>query len=691
MSKSISNSSIEVYNCLNNNYQESNIKLYMNKEYYIKNIKIIIKKKIHFIHNHLKRYFYLFYFIFSYFLFYLSLEKCLDGTAECCRKEFWIKMKITEEIISCLIISLLIELIFYKIISKFHLIHFFIVFLYFYKYSHGMDFDDHGYFNIVGLFIIVTIILFLFIPINIFIYLKKRNNRKLIYFCLFSLVTIIYIGYQISKNFLSNCYDWPKGLNDTYIYNNNSIYGCQIIFPKQCPYKVGKYFLDITKIKGIKCENNNINGFQIFSLLSSSPYLNKRFNRIGFPLTNKDTMCFLDCIDNKNDNIKKYFFQNLVDMDNKIILETIFKDKKPEIEIDFTNNTGGEMIINLDYNKTLSKERKKKEYNSKPYSNNIMILYIDSVSRVNSIRQLKKTLKFVEKFISYKGGLNKKYPSENFHSFQFFKYHSFMAYTQGNYPILYYGRTSDEKMVLITKYLKENGYITCYVNDLCSKENIRTNHNFTREEVYDHQFLLCDPNAKHYNSNSIRCLYGKKISHFLYEYGNQFWRKYKNNRKFLNIITNDGHEGTLELVKYIDDIIYNFLNNLFNDNLLKESTIFLLSDHGVGMPSIYYLFNFYKIEICLPMLYMIINDRKNISYENQYKFLFENQQTFITAYDIYNTIGNIIYGDKYFFIENKTSEKDSPKSREGKSLFTEINKKERYPDLYSNMTYNFCK
>ena len=40
MSKSISNSSIEVSNCLNNNYQESNIKLYMNKEYYIKNIKI---------------------------------------------------------------------------------------------------------------------------------------------------------------------------------------------------------------------------------------------------------------------------------------------------------------------------------------------------------------------------------------------------------------------------------------------------------------------------------------------------------------------------------------------------------------------------------------------------------------------------------------------------------------------------
>ena len=108
------------------------------------------------------------------------------------------------------------------------------------------------------------------------------------------------------------------------------------------------------------------------------------------------------------------------------------------------------------------------------------------------------------------------------------------------------------------------------------------------------------------------------------------------------------------------------------------------------MPSIYYLFNFYKIEICFPMLYMIINDRKSISYERQYKYIFENQQNFITAYDIYNTIGNIILGENYIQIDNKTSEKDTLKSREGKSLFTEINKK-RNPDLYLNMDYNFCK
>ena len=75
--------------------------------------------------------------------------------------------------------------------------------------------------------------------------------------------------------------------------------------------------------------------------------------------------------------------------------------------------------------------------------------------------------------------------------------------------------------------------------------------------------------------------------------------------------------------------------------------IFLLSDHGVGIQSIYYAFEFYTIENDLPMLYVIFNDRKNITHDKQYFYLRENQQTFITAFDIYNTINHLLYGDKY--------------------------------------------
>ena len=90
------------------------------------------------------------------------------------------------------------------------------------------------------------------------------------------------------------------------------------------------------------------------------------------------------------------------------------------------------------------------------------------------------------------------------------------------------------------------------------------------------------------------------------------------------------------------------------------------------------------------MLYIIINDRKNIDYNQQYFNIQKNQQTFITGYDFYNTINHIIYGDNYINIKNKTNDHDTPKSPNGKSLFENINQKERNPDNYENMKLKVC-
>ena len=292
--------------------------------------------------------------------------------------------------------------------------------------------------------------------------------------------------------------------------------------------------------------------------------------------------------------------------------------------------------------------------------------------------------------MNYKGAFNKKYPRENFHSFQFFKYHSFEGYTFENYPRIFYGTKAGKNIIRITKYFKDNGFVTSYSNEICFRDISSTLHNMTYEEIGDHELIICDPNKKHANSLVKRCLYNKLATAHLYEYGNQFWRKYIYNRKLLIIASNDGHEGTLEVLKYLDKILFNFLNNLFNDNLLKDTTIFLLSDHGTAMPSPYYMSYFYQYERFLPMLYIICNDRKDISYNKQYQYIYKNQQILITAYDIYNTVANLLYGDKYELIINKTKDKDTPKSRYGQSLFNEINSKNRFPKNYNNMSLDIC-
>ena len=633
-------------------------------------------------------------FILSYFLYYKSLESCTKGEDICTRMIGWIKTKLKEEIFSLLIMVILFELIIYKIISRLHLIHMILSFIFFYLYSHGLNFEDHGLYNLNGYFILFIIFFIIFLPINIFIYLIKKKKKKILLFLYIIIFISSLVFFYFFFNYNSiNCNNWPKGLNNTFIDNNPKKYGCQIIFPKRCPYQLFKKFLDFTKFIGKECKNFHTNAKKKILELTNSPYINESVNHIGYPLTNKDPSCSMDYIKNNN-LIRKFVLNNLVDMENKEVLYKYFENKIPEIEVDFSKNQYGEMHINLNYNKTLSEERMLNEIKSTPFSNNIIILFIDSVSRVNSLRQLKKTLNFFEKFMPYKGASLEKNSSEKFHSFQFFKYHSFRFSTAINYPKLVYGRSRRRNRVLITKYLKENGYITCYSGELCAKDNTRTYHNLTTEEVYDHQFIICDPNRESININTIRCLYGNQNIEHLYEYGNQFWRKYKDNRKFLTIVSNEGHEGTLEVLKYADNVIFNFLNNLFNDNLLNNSSIILLSDHGVAMPSIYYIYDFYKIEKRLPMLYIIVNDRKNVSYEKQYKYIYENQQTFITGFDIYNTIGNLIFGDKYKKIKNKTKHHDTPKSQYGKSLFDKINQKIRKPKLYKHidpMVENICK
>ena len=176
----------------------------------------------------------------------------------------------------------------------------------------------------------------------------------------------------------------------------------------------------------------------------------------------------------------------------------------------------------------------------------------------------------------------------------------------------------------------------------------------------------------------------------IFDYTEQFWRKYKNNRKFSTILLNSSHESSAEVLKYLDYIIFSFLNSLYKYNLFKDASIFLLSDHGIGIQSIYYLMDFFKYEYLLPMLYIIINDRKNTSYNEQYFYIQKNQQTFITAYDIYNTINHLLYGDNYINISNLTDEIATPKSSLGKSLFEKINPKSRNPKNYDNMDRHVC-
>ena len=235
-----------------------------------------------------------------------------------------------------------------------------------------MVFEDHGYYNFIYFFIILILIKIIIFPFNIIFFIIKRKEKLYLFVFIISLIIIIYYFYFFIYIKALNCNDWGKGLNETFIINNNLIYGCEIQFPKKCSYKILHFFQDYTKIIGKNC-TKIIKGKPRENLIkhSNSPFITKETKRFGYPLSNKDQSCIK--LQNKK-ILKKNFLHNLVDIDNKNILDKYFKNKLPEVLVDFTDNIQGKIEIDVHHDKNLSKERKLLEKNSEPLSNNVLII-----------------------------------------------------------------------------------------------------------------------------------------------------------------------------------------------------------------------------------------------------------------------------------------------------------------------------
>ena len=147
--------------------------MYNKKNIFIVNLKFYLKKNI--------KFFYILLFIIAYLLHILSLEKCYEGFDLCSLKTKWIERKISEAVVSCLIIVILIESIFYKYISSLNFLHLLLFYFSLYIYSHGIDFEDHGYYNFFGNITIIIVLLLIISPLNFLLYLIRLNNKLYIH------------------------------------------------------------------------------------------------------------------------------------------------------------------------------------------------------------------------------------------------------------------------------------------------------------------------------------------------------------------------------------------------------------------------------------------------------------------------------------------------------------------------------
>jgi hypothetical protein len=238
----------------------------------------------------------------------------------------------------------------------------------------------------------------------------------------------------------------------------------------------------------------------------------------------------------------------------------------------------------------------------------------------------------------------------------------------------------------ILKSIKKKGFITAQANNICTRQLYDIEDNFTQNISYDnfdHEniAMFCDPN--YYNPENRftpymgpysirrRCLYGKDTFEYVLEYGEKFWETYINDHKFLRLSFQDAHEGTLEVVKYLDIKLAKFLENFEKKKYLDDTAIFFVSDHGNNMIGFYNILQVedYVLEKTLGTWFMILPKKNNVNEKN----LEINQQRLVTPYDIHDTLLDM-FGYRF---------EDKVYSRKGKSIFYEINGLERDCKYYS--------
>ena len=638
----------------------------------------------------------------SSIIFYkLGLTPCEKDTSECTIKKglkFYFMVG-TFTAISAILYAIYIAITLYTRKHFFHYIYTIPIFTYFIMEYTGADSFDHGFYNafgFIGIIIIVFPILFFFLIIVNLI----RKKKYLILCLIFGILILIIIIYNNLPGF--SCENWSLGLNNTRIYNDKDIYPCEILHPGKDKCYLNKFegLFDFSRTFRPSCSGPRIidKEKKAFLYSLSNKFLGiSKLNHFGYPMTTHTDKYSMYSVKDLAD------FQNLINQN--IIKMDLYNEENypnepyPEVEVFFDKNNHGTIKINVTRNETLSQERKNIAKNKTSLFNNVLIVYIDAISRNHFHRKMQKLAKYIEPFMIY--NLNE--AEKEYSAFQFMKYNTLKGLTLPNIKAMFYGVSLDEgEGVNLVKYYKEQGYVTGHTGTTCGKEIFSVNGLLQSQHLdyddWDHEniAMFCDVNFfdckypvyKGVASVLKRCLYGKYAFEYTIEYAKQFWNLYPDNKKFFRIHFNEGHEGSMELVTYLADPLFDFVKYFFDNKLLDDTFMFIVSDHGNHMLGPWAIIRpqDYLIETTLGTLFFIIPNNEKLYKNGLYEIIYKNQQTFITPYDIHDTLVHISYGN----------DEPDPKaySKRGSSLLIDIDPMERYcesPKLNLSISKSDCK
>lgn len=288
---------------------------------------------------------------------------------------------------------------------------------------------------------------------------------------------------------------------------------------------------------------------------------------------------------------------------------------------------------------------------------NVIILGIDSISRLNMKRVLPKTLKYVQEnqWIEL-NGYNK--IGEN-------TFPNLMAILSGQkmetlQDACRKNRTKkvDDCPTIWKDYSSED-YITLYAEDtpeISSFNFMRTGFVEKPTDYYMRPFMYAAHELLH-----IKKLYGLPVcvgpvlvvDHLL-NYAKRFFRVFKSYNYFTLLWLNSLTHNDVNVPKAMDLSIYKFLNDISETDTYEKSVILLLSDHGIRFGNIRETFIGY-MEERLPFMFIWFPSWFREKYPVKYENLLINQNRVTTPFDVYVMLKTLLNE----YVESKNMNEDT--------------------------------
>ncbi|KAJ2156618.1 hypothetical protein GGF46_005061 [Coemansia sp. RSA 552] len=288
---------------------------------------------------------------------------------------------------------------------------------------------------------------------------------------------------------------------------------------------------------------------------------------------------------------------------------------------------------------------------------NVIFLFVDAVSHRQFYRRLTKSA----------AALAALHQPGRSSLTELFRYHSLGVSTDNSTKAMYLGEIIPTRPnpLPIWAYFRDRGYITARVETSC-EDWARTyaGRYFSTAQYsvggrsldYELSAPFCMPefypssgnafgNFKGPFSITARCLYGRHVHEYGFDYVDQLRKAMRAGEErtrrpymlMLNLM--EGHEGTGEVLRTLDDRLSTFLTDLRTSGELEDTALFLLSDHGLHMGLNFAFLNSGQIEHKNPFFSMVLPHwLRSYADKLQNPGLSLNEQRLTTPMETYYTL-----------------------------------------------------